>query len=924
MEVFRRLRLRAMLGCALIVSAGLWPDNAHAARKPLSELDAAYERGLKARDVPAVVKAARALERALVDHPVHAGLILNRAGMLYLRVGRARDARSAFERAVGFDPKLATAHCGLGRVALELEGDPGGALPHLEAALRADSTYTWTHTYLARALAQIGSRRLRAGAVDSARSAYERALEFDPEQAAAHRGLGRLTLELEGDPGGALPHLEAALRVDSTRAETHYLLARVYQETGRPGARRAADRALEFDPRYGPAHLLLARAHREDRDLQSAMVYFEKYLELKPADQTEALAFANELLEEERFEDVETLTSLMTDDLALPLLAQALMARGNYEGALRAFKIYVESLDPEEQALYRDVSLVGLPHEIEAYRNTPPEKRAAFLQRFWLRRDPFKASRGAMRRAEHHRRVWYARTTYGTLKWPWDRRGEVYIRYGEPDYRSSSTEPNPNVPPAVERVQDNMAYQLYGSQGPGISYVGPVFPIRTDLGSFLEPSEDIRRDLQTAVIEELDLAVFAPDQGDPGAGGNPAAAPRELVDLEDSPIQAGIDLDPEFAIGLSGWKPVTTGHNWASVPWEVWVYAGVGKGLEVAFTDEQNSGVYDYAPVPGVSSQDLKNLDKDPHVGQMAYLRLMQRLTELAPSTRVASVSREEPEYFSVAGFESLDFSYDVVTFRGNNAGTEIQVNVGIPIEHVALPGDTDDNVMVNRRVALLDGRYTKVLALQQDLAVPVSGRRRDRALLDRVDLLDVLPGDYELAVQVQRHNTKRLQAYSQKLSVEDYSGEGLKLSDLFVARQVTAAMPGSDPKFVRGKWSITPLPSHVFNAGQHVFVFFEIYNLEQDEFGATRYEVTYEVYSTDESGTSLSRLRTRVLGRSESAVTVRYVQTGTDASVADYVALDIGEAAAGRRRVRMTVKDMNSGQQATKEGLFWVREAAQ
>ncbi|MDE2997597.1 MAG: tetratricopeptide repeat protein [Gemmatimonadota bacterium] len=916
-----RLWVRPLLVCTLI-AAVLWPDNAPAVRKPLSELDAVYLRGLKARDVPAVVTAAKVLERALEDYPDHAGLILNRVGMLYLRVGRAGDARSAFERAVGFDPKLATAHCGLGRVALELERDPEGALPHLEAALKADSTYTWTHTYLARALAQVGRRLLTAGAPDSARSAFERALGFETELAMAHSGLGRLALEQESDPALALLHLDAALRADSTHAETHYLIARVYQETGRPGARQAADRALQYNARFAPAHLLLAESHREEGDVQAAMVYFEKYLELKPADQKGALAFASELLEKEKFREVEALTSLMSEDLALPLLAQALMARGDYEGALRAFKVYVESLDPEEQALYRDVSLVGLPHEIEAWRNTPPEKRAAFLQRFWLRRDPFKASRGAMRRAEHYRRVWYARTNYGTQKWPWDRRGEVYIRYGDPDYRSSSIQPNPKVPPAVERVQDHMAYQLYGTQGLGISFVGPVFPIRTDLGSFLEPSEDIRRDLQTAVIEELDLAVFSPDQEDPGAGGNPAGPPQQLIDLEDSPIEAGIDLDPEFAIGLSGWKPVTTGHNWASVPWEVWVYASVGKGLEVAFTDERNSGVYDYAPVPGVNSQDLKNLDKDPHVGQMAYVRLMQRLTELAPSTRVASVSREEPEYYSASGFEALDFSYDVVTFRGKNGGTEIQVNVGIPVEHVALPGDTDDDVMVNRRVALMDARYTKVLALQQDLEVPVSGRRRDRALLDRVDLLDVLPGDYELALQVQRHNTKRLQAYSQELSVEDYSGDGLKLSDLFVARQVTAAMPGSDPKFVRGKWNITPLPSHVFDAGQHVFVFFEIYNLAKDEFGATRYEVVYEVYSTDESGTSLSRLTTRVLGRSESAVTVRYEQTGTEASVSDYVALDIGETAAGRRRVRMAVKDMHSGQRTTKEGLFWVREA--
>ncbi len=898
----------------------LWPETDLTAGTSLKDLEAVYTRGLKARDVQTIVAAAVKLEEAVQDHPDLVGLLMNRAGMLYLRVGRSRNALMAFTRAVRFDPKLATAHCGLGRVYLELAGDAQGALPHLKAALRADSTYTWTYVFLARALAQIGQDHLKAGAADSARTAFQDALGHDPKLAAAHCGLGRVYLELEEDAQGALPHLKAALRADSTYAEGHYFLARAYQSAERPGARRAADRAIRYDPTYAPAYLLLAESHREEGNRLATMLYYQKYLEQRPADQEPALAFVRDQLREGRFKEVEILTSLMTDDRALPLLAQALMGRGDHEGAMRAFKLYIDGLNPEAQALYLDVALVGLPHEIEAYNRTPPEKREAFLQQFWLRHDPFKASRGAMRRAEHYRRVWHARTLYGEKKWPWDRRGEVYIRYGEPDYRSSSLQPNPQVPPEVERVQDHMAYQLYGTQGLGITFVGPVFPIRTDLGSFMEPSEDIRRDLQAAVIEELDLAVAAPDENESGFGGNPAAAPRELVDLEDSPIEAGIDLDPEFAIGLSGWKPVTIGHNWASVSWEVWVYADVGKGLEVAFTDERNSGVYDYAPVPGVDSEDLKRLDKDRHVGELAYLRMFQRLTEFAPATRVAMVSREQPERYSLTGFEPLDFAYDVVSFRGQDGRTELQVNVGIPIEHVVMPGDTDTSVLVNRRVALIDSRQTQVLPAQQDLEVPISGPKRDRALLDRVDLVNVTPGDYELAVQVQRHNTNRLQAYVQELPVEDYSGDALKLSDLFVAQHVGAAGLAPDPKFVRGEWTITPLPSHVFRTGQHVFVFFEIYNLNRDTFGATHYEVTYGVHSTDESGTRFFPLLTRVMGRSESGVTVRYEQTGTEASVSDYAELDIGEAAEGRYRVRITVKDLNSGQEVTREGLFWVK----
>ncbi len=895
--------------CAVVL--GLWTGTDLAAeRLSPAAIDSLYSRAkyLDARGVRAL---ARRLEGAVPYYPESAGL-LTRIGMLYLRVGEAGSARSAFQRAIEKDPGRATAHCGLGRIHLELEDDPRGALPHLQAAVAADSTYTWPPYFLARALAQIGQGHLQEGAADSARSTFQQAVGYDPKLTAAHFGLGRVYLELEEDPKGALPHLQAAVAADSTNADAHYFLARAYREIGRPEARKAADRAIRYDPMYAPAYLLLAQSYQEEDNRLAMMVYYKKYLDLFPKDQEPAYAFALDLMQKRRFKELEEITSLMMDRRALPLLAQALMRRGDYEGAVRAFGHYVETLDPKEQELYDDISLVGLPHEVEAYKAAPPEKREAFLRQFWLRHDPFKASGGALRRAEHYRRVWHARTYYGKVKSPWDRRGEVYTRYGEPDYRSSSEDMNAKIPPAVQRVQDQMAYELYGAQGLGITFVGPVFPIRTGVGSYRGLPGDLR------------IAGSDPEGpiSDPFSAISPGERQYEADDIAPQEIfpETVVKLDPEFVVGLSGWKPVTVGNNWATVPWEVWVYADVGKGLEIAFTDEYLSGVYDYAPIPGVDERDLKRLDEDRFVGETAYLRLMQRLTELAPAIRVAKVVREEPERYDISGFEPLDFYYDVASFRGRKGLTEVQVNIGIPIDHVIQPGDTDTTVVVDRRVALIGSRYTHLLPAQRSLEAPISGLGRNRALLDRV-LMEASPGNYELAVQAGRRGTRLLQSYLQDLKLQDYSGKDLGLSDLLVAKRVTAATEAtSDPRFVRGKWRITPLPSHVFQVGQHVFVYSEIYNLMRDEFGATRYEVAYELHATGTEGTVLSPILTRILGRqSEAAVTVRYEQTGTEESVSDYVELDIGKAESRRYRVRMTVKDLNSGQEVSKEGMFWV-----
>ena len=57
--------------------------------------------------------------------------------------------------------------------------------------------------------------------------------------------------------------------------------------------------------------------------------------------------------------------------------------------------------------------------------------------------------------------------------------------------------------------------------------------------------------------------------------------------------------------------------------------------------------------------------------------------------------------------------------------------------------------------------------------------------------------------------------------------------------------------------------------------------------------------------------------GEGEQEVTIRYEQTGTDARLADYVALELQKAGAGEYRVQVAVKDVNGKQTAVKETLF-------
>ncbi len=730
-------------------------------------------------------------------------------------------------------------------------------------------------THPAGMLIRIGNLYARLQEADSAEVAFDAAVARDSTLAGAYLGLGEVLLELRNRPRAALVPLQRAVDLDSTYAEAHYMMARAYLRSRKTtAARRAADKSIQVEPNYAAPYLFLAKLYQRENNNRAAFTFYKAYLEQRPNDQTAAYEFAVELLKQKELDKAREIAERLGGSRGLPIVAQALMADRDYEGALDAFSEYIDGLNPEEQALFEDISLVGLSHEVRAYRTTTPETREAFLRSFWLRKDPFKSSAGAMRRAEHYRRVWYARTFFGEKRFPYDRRGEIYIRYGEPDFRSSWRELNAQMPLKVQRVQERMAHQLYGNRALALTFVGPVYPIRS-----AQASENTWRNSE--------------------------------VRASSKPIQT-ID---EAAVGLERYKPITSSGDWSAVPWAVWIYADIDGGIEIAFTDEFNTGNFDYAPEPVMGPEDINEYNMQSRGGP--FRNMVNRLNAMSPAARMTRVASKEPERYAFEALEPLDYYYEALSFRGLDGKTELQLNIGLPIDNVARREDIDTTVVVNRRVALVDSRKGRLHKRSDDLAVPVTDANLGRSLLalDRVDIA-AAPGVYQLAVEAWRKKTDMLQVYQQTLELPDYRGEELMMSDIQIAQNVKEAREESSPKFVRQGWDILPAPSRTFYVGKSVFVYFEVYNLEKDAFGNTRYEVTFEVISKSTSDRSPRTFLPRIRKDGES-IEVRYEQAGTETSVSDFVELDLGQADPGRYSLHMTVKDLNGDRNIKRDSIF-------
>jgi GWxTD domain-containing protein len=85
--------------------------------------------------------------------------------------------------------------------------------------------------------------------------------------------------------------------------------------------------------------------------------------------------------------------------------------------------------------LDQDVTYIISDEERNAFKNlSNDEEREAFIEQFWLRRNPDPNSQDNEFREEHYRRIQYANDHYGAGKPGWKTdRGRIYIMWGKPD-----------------------------------------------------------------------------------------------------------------------------------------------------------------------------------------------------------------------------------------------------------------------------------------------------------------------------------------------------------------------------------------------------------------------------------------------------------------------------------------------------------
>ena len=299
-----------------------------------------------------------------------------------------------------------------------------------------------------------------------------------------------------------------------------------------------ASRAIAIDSTYSAPYQLLGDWFARDdfyalsQRNATAAAYYTRYLSLEPDDVDAVTKLGTVLL---RLEDQQAIARQILPVIerhpgALnlsPVAAQWAYRAGQYDRASVYWNQFLERIDAQTLALYVDPGPILSDEQRAIYNALSDAEKQNFIDRFWMQKDLDPTTEVNERLQEHYQRVWVARQYFAGSAYPWDRRGEVYLRYGEPDYRSRSGRAPGVMSVAVQRVKDELYAQLYTRRQEG-ALVGTVFPVRSSRAMF---------------ADSFDLM------------GRNAADTHTMGD---------------------GYLPVTSAEDNSLVPWESWVYVTVG------------------------------------------------------------------------------------------------------------------------------------------------------------------------------------------------------------------------------------------------------------------------------------------------------------------------------------------------------------
>jgi GWxTD domain-containing protein len=248
------------------------------------------------------------------------------------------------------------------------------------------------------------------------------------------------------------------------------------------------------------------------------------------------------------------------------------------------------------------------------------------------------------------------------------------------------------------------------------------------------------------------------------------------------------------------------------------------------------------------------------------------------------------------------DVPYQYAQFRSEEGGTRVEVYYALQEEQVVnrelAPGVRE--VDIKQALFLFDSDWD---TLKQEVGrlsrMPwVNYTSNEAGYLFAAEQLTLQPGSYFLAAEAQDQKSEKVGTFRDSLHVRDFGSDSLQISSLLMARRIVEKEEGD---YGRGRFLILPNPLKQCTRDGQASFYFEIYNLTQDTFGATHYQVSYQMQMLPEEQVNSSE--------PDWTTAVSYDYRGSRDWETYRLTLKMNESEPGVRAFRVSVKDLEGNQ---------------
>jgi len=269
-----------------------------------------------------------------------------------------------------------------------------------------------------------------------------------------------------------------------------------------------------------------------------------------------------------------------------------------------------------------------------------------------------------------------------------------------------------------------------------------------------------------------------------------------------------------------------------------------------------------------------------------------------------------------------FDFPYLITQFMDRVGETRIEIFYGIPPNRVTLyQYDNDIKVKLKRGFFVFDEDWQEVsrnITVTNKALVSVKDRSGKYFKIDRFQA-KLASGTHNIAFELLDEYTQNYGRVRDQLDVRSFDKSHIEISDLLLANDIVED-DSSLSVYHFNNLRIIPNLFRTFSLHDPIFIYFEIYNLQKNEDGLTRFNIETILSTVEGHKSSLSKFASsigKILGLTESKkgdVGTTYEYYGDSKTQRIYSAFQFADAKPGDYKLKVKIMDIYDNASVEKE----------